>query len=977
MMGDDMEQREDEPYQDESALVVENVDNSNCKAVDSEVSTEEEVCCQRSVKNDSVIRGILKNRPAQSGVVEHLGLSLLHEETVASADFSGLEKGDHCDSAVAFADVTFERGTAQRPTLEFDELLRHDELGSVVLKQTEDKGKCKGLSLFSESCSEEVSHLPLCAEASLQDNCSQDGVPDSHVLHACLDLVGYVNGVGSSTSECESVIQATEVENQSSVSVVTLNIAVEDENKERLLVNSAKDSEQHAIASESPLPDFSLGELAIAEVRNIGKEIEDVCQPSDLESEVPETLVDMNEIFPTQSVDESQHLNLDNQMPNHVPSPEAIHQVSSNLNFEDQTHQFQTEMQVPELVTLTTETMVTNRANGVRLPDFSMQILQPILNSFLFPENAKECQENVVLKSEDGIKQSDLESTYRKTPLGEESAEEYQENGILKSEDSIKQSDLESTCPKTPMGEEKISEGSVNVVSGQKLSMTNLSFSTHQVSTSHTKGKMFESCIRATEQQWHSGSCNKLTSEALLTDLDNGKDEIEMCAQEENFTHNAAPMQSNASVIMVDENKINVAMSDRPCLLKVSCSPFRKSTSKSKIADKLWGEMDMYTPDNVTPNFQLQKSIMNMLDQNELISPVSWRSSSSKVASSAFQMEQDLFASDKENQTPIIFMEKKQARSNFTQKKGKNIHLQSILIDSCGKSLTNVSYQSVGSVSPVRAERIKISPEMQGRVKWHMVVDSASLLIGESRKELQLLQGIRGTQLIVPRTVLKELESLEQPTSLCGRTAEVTAALSWLRDCMVKTEWWIHIECSSEEEKHLAPTPPASPWQQHSSLALGHWSWTPSFIFRNFVPSSKAEDVLQCALHHSSFMDSGGKVVILSDDFAIKIKAMAEGLTCEAASEFRKSLINPFSDRFLWAGSSPRGQTWSISDDVIVEEWFYSSHLKKSLKAQESVKGLKLLLPLSSTVKANNCIAEQEQALKLATVIFSHMTSST
>ena len=69
-----------------------------------------------------------------------------------------------------------------------------------------------------------------------------------------------------------------------------------------------------------------------------------------------------------------------------------------------------------------------------------------------------------------------------------------------------------------------------------------------------------------------------------------------------------------------------------------------------------------------------------------------------------------------------------------------------------------------------------------------------------------------------------------------------------------------------------------------------------------------------------------------------------QGLICEGAEEFRESLVNPFSERFLWADSSPRGQTWSCSDDTVLRETFYPSSLKMTPKAMDNVKGLKLIL---------------------------------
>lgn len=53
--------------------------------------------------------------------------------------------------------------------------------------------------------------------------------------------------------------------------------------------------------------------------------------------------------------------------------------------------------------------------------------------------------------------------------------------------------------------------------------------------------------------------------------------------------------------------------------------------------------------------------------------------------------------------------------------------------------------------------------------------------------------------------------------------------------------------------------------------------------------------------------------------------------------------MNPFSERYLWADSSPRGQTWSIQDDVVLREKYDHWGLKRQLNG-ESAKGLKLIL---------------------------------
>lgn len=79
-----------------------------------------------------------------------------------------------------------------------------------------------------------------------------------------------------------------------------------------------------------------------------------------------------------------------------------------------------------------------------------------------------------------------------------------------------------------------------------------------------------------------------------------------------------------------------------------------------------------------------------------------------------------------------------------------------------------------------------------------------------------------------------------------------------------------------------------------------------------------------------------------SSDIAL---CLLQGLLCETAEEFRQSLVNPFSVRFLWTDSSPRGPTWSCVDDVVLKEKYYNNPpIHKQSKSGEATKGLKLIL---------------------------------
>ncbi|CAD6235515.1 unnamed protein product [Miscanthus lutarioriparius] len=52
----------------------------------------------------------------------------------------------------------------------------------------------------------------------------------------------------------------------------------------------------------------------------------------------------------------------------------------------------------------------------------------------------------------------------------------------------------------------------------------------------------------------------------------------------------------------------------------------------------------------------------------------------------------------------------------------------------------------------------------------------------------------------------------------------------------------------------------------------------------------------------------------------------AQGLPCEGAKEFRESLMDPSSRRFMWAASAPQGSAWSCLDASALAENYYNSH---------------------------------------------------
>ncbi|KAB1220679.1 hypothetical protein CJ030_MR3G009371 [Morella rubra] len=399
----------------------------------------------------------------------------------------------------------------------------------------------------------------------------------------------------------------------------------------------------------------------------------------------------------------------------------------------------------------------------------------------------------------------------------------------------------------------------------------------------------------------------------------------------------------------------------------------RQMTSKTLFTD-LHEEEEIFTPnkENFTPNTLLKKSLKYKGRTETTKNSTSSISSSSKVGfSPGIHTEEDMTAFlDKENQTPKVLQEGKSARSLcrnqkwieqqlvLTKRTSERVPFQSLPVNCTGDggsdaSLPGAAMRSCKSINRTNREKVPniCSNNYIGEAKksWTMIVDTTTLLNKESRKSLHLLQGLKGTHLIIPRIVIRELDCLKRRSSLFRRTTEASSVLEWIEECMVKTKSWIHVQSSSEEERMIAPTPPASAPSSYSDdseqFPYGTASSMPISILGSpsEIVSPTAEDhILDCALLYRKIKNDG-RLVLLSDDVTLKIKAMAEGLVSETAREFRESLVNPFSERFLWSESSPRGLTWSYSDDLVLREQYYRCPLKKSAKG-DNAKGLKLIL---------------------------------
>ncbi|CAM6012316.1 unnamed protein product [Sphagnum balticum] len=186
--------------------------------------------------------------------------------------------------------------------------------------------------------------------------------------------------------------------------------------------------------------------------------------------------------------------------------------------------------------------------------------------------------------------------------------------------------------------------------------------------------------------------------------------------------------------------------------------------------------------------------------------------------------------------------------------------------------------------------------------KWHLVVDTNCLLDADALKCLKQLEGIRETRIIIPKIVVRELDCLKHRGNV---KMAARLALKWIEECMVKMPFWIHVQSSSETLPVQITPPPLSPSLNRVFLYGGDGG-----------PMSPTNDdhILECALLFDRTLVDGGRVALLTRDTALKIKAMAEGLTVDSATEFCESLLSPYSDRFLWAGSTVCGPSVVVTN---------------------------------------------------------------
>ncbi|XP_020207739.1 FHA domain-containing protein PS1 [Cajanus cajan] len=479
---------------------------------------------------------------------------------------------------------------------------------------------------------------------------------------------------------------------------------------------------------------------------------------------------------------------------------------------------------------------------------------------------------------------------------------------------------------------------------------------------------------------------NRAISKDLFSDLDGEEEEEEMFTPDkENFSPNTLQLQVLKNKGKLEE--IKRSKSQRLPLSKGTfkpdlypnegmgstlCQMNQKDILNRAISKDLFSDLgeeeeeeEMFTPDkeNFSPN-TLQLQLLKKKGKVEEIklSKSPWpQNSKDNFGCNIYPNENMSSTSSKEYQTAKVTQGQNLQRNPFSshiklaqeqegvpfKNRVERVPLQS-LKNSGGKRRSSTfcpvpaaksfNFSNCGQIldQPINPFDINGVPK---RSSWDMIVDTTSLMNKESRKALQLLQGLKGTRLIIPRLVIRELDSMKQQFSIFRRISEASLALEWIQECMVKTNWWIHIQNSVDEGRMIAPTPPASPQTQFSEEC---WTFLSSQKCAMEIASPTVEDhILEFALLYRKNQNDG-QLVLLSEDVTLKIKCMEEGLLCEPVQEFRESLVNPFSERFLWTNSSPRGQTWSCQDDVVLREKYCRLPLWKSSKGVAS--GLKLIL---------------------------------
>ncbi|CAF2043837.1 unnamed protein product [Brassica napus] len=318
-------------------------------------------------------------------------------------------------------------------------------------------------------------------------------------------------------------------------------------------------------------------------------------------------------------------------------------------------------------------------------------------------------------------------------------------------------------------------------------------------------------------------------------------------------------------------------------------------------ADKL--EPEIFTPDkeNLTPSSHMLKRRLREIKDT--------KSSSSKAMRKPFfdiHVEENLLAQQKPDVKCMSSNSKVKHEPVALKKKAERAPFQPILEKS---SSQNQSYTEAPSTASARnniSRGVRSSSNLsdgKNKMRWTIVLDTSSLLDKDSRKTLHLLQGLKGTHLVIPRTgrnlkpsgFVELNETKRTRNVLFRRTVDMaSSALDWIEECQVNTKWWIQLQSPLEETKATAPTPPVTP--QSNGFAFPFSLQWNNYALEIDSPTSE-DEVLECALLYRNHNNIDEKLVLLSNDITLKIKAMSEGVICERALEFYESLKNPLSER--------------------------------------------------------------------------------
>ncbi|CAA7018694.1 unnamed protein product [Microthlaspi erraticum] len=511
----------------------------------------------------------------------------------------------------------------------------------------------------------------------------------------------------------------------------------------------------------------------------------------------------------------------------------------------------------------------------------------------------------------------------------------------------------ENQTPQThAVRDDVLSELDSSITSSRTLSTCNIwsrrgkAASVLQVRTNSSKGKQkhIGNQPKAQLQRKLALSDNKSTSLNVHYGAENLEPPEIFTPDKENLTPSSHMLKRLQDIGDIKDSKSSSKLSGKSsCSLKTPYSIAAIVTTSGALT-----EPEIFTPDkeNLTPNSHMLKRLREVGDIKDT------KGSSSKATRKPFfdvHAEENVMAERKPN-LQILSSKSKVKRHDepvALKKKVERPPFQPLLEKSSSQSQSYTEASSIASVRSNVSRGIRSSSNLSGgsKMKWTIVLDTSSLLDKESRKPLHLLQGLKGTHLVVPRTVLRELNETKRTRSLLyRRTAETaSSALEWIEECKVNTKWWIQLQCSSEETKANAPTPPVTPLSYSSPFPFSlHWN------NNNNAPeidSPTSEDqVLECALLYRN-RNIDEKLVLLSNDVTLKVKAMAEGVICETANEFYESLKNPFSERFMWPESLPRGRTWSHLDDVVLKERYNNrTTYNGGGSGAVAAKGLKLIL---------------------------------